>query len=219
METIFNPIIQKEHKLNTKHARIITIEGIDGAGKTSVVDNCISELNKMGYKTNHFYTSSDLNVYWQIVKNGQKNNIINNDINQLLHNIAFLTYLKTLFIDLLNDNDFVISEWYIYGKMVLSDLYTGKETSLSKTLLQNELDNGNILIPNYSFFIDTNPMIAHDRIMKRNNEFESKETLEMLNYAYNLWYKYINKYNIEKINGDLSIEQIAEKVLKRVINK
>ena len=57
METIFNPIIQKEHKLNTKHARIITIEGIDGAGKTSVVDNCISELNKMGYKTNHFYTS------------------------------------------------------------------------------------------------------------------------------------------------------------------
>lgn len=135
----------------------------------------------------------------------------------MLHNIAFLTYVRILFIDLLNNNDFVISKWYIYGKMVLSELYTRTDLCLSKKLLQTELDNGNIIIPDFSFFIDTSLLVAYNRIRQRNSVFESKETLEMLNYAYNLWSKYIEKYNIEKIDGNLRIEQITEKVLKKVI--
>ena len=141
METIFNELLAREHKLNSNHGKIITIEGIDGAGKTTIVDNCVNILNAKGYKAIHFYTSSEFNIYWDIVKRGIEYNCIDNDINQLLHNIAFLSYVNSIFIKLLNEYDYVLSEWYIYGKMVLSELYTNSSNSKSLIFLKNELIN------------------------------------------------------------------------------
>lgn len=218
METIFNDLLNKEYQLNPNHGKIITIEGIDGAGKTTIVEQCVNILNQNGYKAVHFYTSSDFNIYWNIVKKGIESKSIDVDTNQLLHNIAFLSYLNSIFISLLNEYDYVISEWYIYGKMVLTELYTdNNSSSKALKLLRTELSNGNILLPNYSFFIDTNPYIARERITKRNNILESKEELDMLIKAYSIWQNYIKKYSIEKIDGNLEIEKITSKVLKRVL--
>lgn len=218
METIFNDLLNKEYQLNPNHGKIITIEGIDGAGKTTIVEQCVNILNQNGYKAVHFYTLSDFNIYWNIVKKGIESKSIDVDTNQLLHNIAFLSYLNSIFISLLNEYDYVISEWYIYGKMVLTELYTdNNSSSKALKLLRTELSNGNILLPNYSFFIDTNPYIARERITKRNNILESKEELDMLIKAYSIWQNYIKKYSIEKIDGNLEIEKITSKVLKRVL--
>lgn len=56
-----------------------------------------------------------------------------------------------------NRNDFVITEWYLYGKMVLSDVYTGIENSMSKRTLEEYLKNGKIKEPDYSFYLDIIP--------------------------------------------------------------
>ena len=50
METIFNSMINEEKAFNNSRAKIITIEGIDGAGKTSIVENCVKRLTDSGYK-------------------------------------------------------------------------------------------------------------------------------------------------------------------------
>ena len=217
METIFNELLTKEYKLNSNHGKIITIEGIDGAGKTTIVDNCVNILNNKGYKAIHFFTSSDFNIYWEVVKRGIGYNCIDSDMNQLLHNIAFLSYINSIFITLLNEYDYVLSEWYIYGKMVLSELYTKGDNNKALELLKNELINGRIILPDYSFFIDTNPYLASERIAKRNLNFESKEKLDMLIRAYSIWDYYIDNYSIEKIDGNLQIDEITNKVLKKVL--
>lgn len=219
METIFNETLNEKHILNNTRARIITIEGIDGSGKTTAVEQCVQLLKNSGYKAIHFKTSSDFNTFWDIVKKGISYKVIDNEVNQLIHNIAFLTYIKSIFIDLLNEYDYVVSEWYIYGKMVLSELYC--QNSLNNTalsLLQNEINLGNVLMPDFSFFIDTAPLIARKRILERNDDLESKETLDMLEKAYYIWEKYINKYSIEKINGNSSPELISEQILRRVLS-
>ena len=217
METIFNRLLEKEYHLNSNHGKIITIEGIDGAGKTTVVENCVNILNQKGYKAVHFFTSSDFNIYWDIVKKGIQSDCIDSNTNQLLHNIAFLTYINSIFINLLNEYDYVISEWYIYGKMVLTEIYTHNCSSTALKLLTDELEQGNIILPDYSFFIDTNPKVARERIIKRNGTFESKESLSMLIRAYSIWQNYLNKYSIEKIDGNLEIDKITNKVLQRVL--
>ena len=217
METIFKKFVNKEIKLNDCHGKIITIEGIDGAGKTTLVDKCVKELQLRGYKAKHFYVSSNFNVFWDVVKTGINNNYIDNDMNQMLHNIYFLTYLKTLFIEYLNTYDFLLSEWYIYGKMVLSELYTKNEFCNSKKLLDLELSQNNIILPDYSFFIDTLPEEALKRIKNRNGIAESKESYNKLIEAYNIWQKYIKLYNIEVLNGMDSINVNTSKILKKVL--
>lgn len=218
METIFNENINCPSLLNESHAKIITIEGIDGAGKTSVVTELKRLLEGLGYKVSHFNTSSLYNMYWDTVKNGIELGLIDNEVNQLLHNIAFLTYIKTIFIKLLNTNDFVISEWYIYGKMVLSELYSDQEENFSKKILLSELENGKIITPDYSFYLDVSPEIAYDRIIKRKGKFELKEKYEFLKKAVIIWEKYIRTYNMIKLDATESIEEIGLKTLKRIMD-
>lgn len=220
METIFNSMINEEKAFNNSRAKIITIEGIDGAGKTSIVENCVKRLTDSGYKVEHFFTSSEFNCYWKNVDIALNEHFINSSINQMFHNIAFLTYLKTIFIDLVNSNDFVVSEWYIYGKLLLSHLYTGNENDNSKLIIEHDLLTKKIISPDYSFFVDVEPCVAYERIIKRNNRFESRENLEMLKQASFLWKKYyVHKYNMECLDGMNSVEENSKLILKKVLNR
>ena len=187
MKSIFNEKIEKEIKVNFHHAKIVTIEGIDGSGKTTLIESCVKKLSEMGYRATYFHTSSSFNTFWQIVNESVQKEFLTKDMNQIFHNVAFLTYAKTLFIDEVNNHDFVIGDWYIYGKMLLSQLYTNDSNCLSKKIIEEESVKMNLLYPDYSFFLDVSPGVTFERIQKRKMLKEEKESLEMLKKAYKLW--------------------------------
>ena len=214
METIFNKLIDDEVKKNENKCKIITIEGIDGSGKTTVVNSCVNKLHEKGYRAEHFYTSSNYNIYWNTVENLQNKGLIDISTNQILHNLAFLTYLRTEFINLLNNNDFLISEWYIYGKLLLSELYD--ESYKSKDILTSYLNEGKIIMPDYSYYLSLPIEIAYERIINRNERIESKESLIMLKKAAELWKNYIKQYDIEIIDATLTPNEISDIIIKRL---
>ena len=208
-------MINERTTLTNKDCQIITIEGIDGSGKTTTVDAVVDKMKNIGYKAKHFVVSSNYNVYWEIVEELQKKGLIDNSTNQILHNLAFLTYANTILIDLMNNNDFVITEWYTYGKLVLSDLY--EKNSRSKPLIQSFKEHHQLIEPDYSFYLDISAEESYKRIMNRNDRKESKESLEMLKKAILLWKPYLEQYKIEKIDALKSTEEISNIILKRVI--
>lgn len=219
MKTIFSEEIIEEKLVSKCAANVITIEGLDGSGKTTLINNCIDKLSDEGYKVKYFQTSSGFNVFWKTVNTYCKNGFITNDINQIFHNISFLTYLKTIFTDDLMNYDYVLTDWYIYGKMVLSELYSNDIDSVSKRILEEELKHNKIILPDYSFYIDLSPEIAFDRIAKRKNIPETKESLKMLMNAYILWEKYVDFYDIERLNGNLSSEELSNIVVDNILDK
>ena len=226
MESIFNEKISQGITLNNPNCKIISIEGIDGSGKTTLVDNCVEELRRRGYRAEHFYTASEFNRYWNVIKKMSKfeKRVISDDVNQVLHNVAFLTYVDSILIEMQNRNDFVVTEWYLYGKMVLSDLYTGTEDSMSKRMLEEYLKNGKIKEPDYSFYLDITPEESLRRIEQRNAERESKESYDMLCRAQKIWKGYIERFGITKLNAtkipqDLTNEVVGKIILPKEIDK
>lgn len=217
MKSVFNEEINREKILKPIHAKIITVEGIDGSGKTTLVESCVSKFSNLGYKVKQFQTSSDFNCFWDIVNKGVANKSIDRNMNQMFHNVAFLTYLKTLFIDELNNNDFVIGDWYIYGKMLLSELYTNDPNCTSKKLIANELTMSKIFLPDFSFYLDISPEEALKRIKKRKGIPEEKESLEMLRAASKLWKRYLSEYNIQILNGNFSTQELTDDIISRVL--
>lgn len=215
MFSIFNNLIDQTIERNDNVCKIVSIEGIDGSGKTTVVNNVVSKLQEKGYRATHFVTASDYNVFWNVVETMQKQGIVDDYVNQTLHNLVLITYLKTEFINLLNNNDFLVSEWYIYGKLLLSELYDSD--AKSKKIIESYIDNNELIFPDYSFFLEVTPEEAYRRINLRNERRESKESLLMLRKALTLWQKYIEEYNIERINGMESSEQVTSNVLRRIL--
>lgn len=67
MESIFNKSIENDSIIADKKGRIITIEGIDGSGKTTLAQNVVNEINFAGYKACIFNASSSFNVFWDVV--------------------------------------------------------------------------------------------------------------------------------------------------------
>lgn len=218
MESIFHKALASSPLLVNNHCKIVAIEGLDGAGKTTIANICVEKLIKLGYKARLFSTSSSFNEFWNVVKITIEKDpfIINSDINQILHNLVFLTYLRTKLIELQNNNDILITEWYIYSKMVLSEVYTNQIESKSKRLLECWDKEGMIRMPDYSFFLNITPEEAKKRIIKRNGIFEKKETKAMLFKAYKVWQRYIDNYNIEVIDALIDPDIISDKIIKRI---
>lgn len=215
MASIFNEIIDQEIKRNDNDCKIVTIEGIDGSGKTTIVDAVIKKLQDKGYRASHFVTASNYNVFWNVVEDMQKQDIIDNHINQILHNLTFITYLKTEFINLLNNNDFIVSEWYIYGKLVLSELYE-KDTK-SKQIIESYMNSNQLIFPDYSFFLSVSVEVANYRINNRPGRKESKESLQMLRDAMLLWQNYLNRYDIEILDGTKTPDEISNTIVRRIV--
>ena len=89
MKSIFNEKIEKEIKVNFHRAKIVTIEGIDGSGKTTLIESCVKKLSEMGYRATYFHTSSSFNTFCQIVNQSVQKEFLTKDMNQIFHNVAF----------------------------------------------------------------------------------------------------------------------------------
>lgn len=204
---------------NKDKCKIITVEGIDGSGKTTVINKCIEDLSNRGYKVNYFSSKTTFNNFWNVVKNNvlTQEDACTNDVNQTLHNICFLTYIESFLDELQENNDYLFTDWFFCGKMVLSDLFNKSENSFSKKIITSYLEKNSEFNTFKSYYIDISAKEAFKRIEIRNYEREKKESLEMLEKAKKIWENYVEKYGLIKVDAKLGSEIIAKRIVDDII--
>ena len=187
--------------------KLIAIEGIDGAGKSTLVHSVISEL----HNENCYQISGVGNMFFmKECRRIRKKNI---DFTNKFLNIAWLM------------------DFYETGKKIEKKLYEGKNVITDRYILSakvyaeatTDVDMSSFFEiysllpkPDFTFLLDIEPSIAVERIKKRNKKIAFYENEHSLNLIRKKYKEKIKRESIDVfiLNGNLEtqLNSIMEKI-------
>ncbi|OGI39668.1 MAG: dTMP kinase [Candidatus Moranbacteria bacterium RIFOXYB1_FULL_44_23] len=197
--------------MKRKKGLFIVLEGLDGSGTTTQAKFLAEYLKKRSYKIELTSEPSNniigglirgiLTRQWKITPVGL----------QLLFAADRAHHLENFVLPALKKKQVIISTRYFFSSLAFGSLDIDQ-----KWLIEI---NKKFLIPDVTFFIDTNPAECLRRIAKtriRKEFFEEKKKLEKVRKNY---YQLVKKYpRFYKIDGNKKEKEVFE-TIKRIIDK
>lgn len=194
--------------------KFIVVEGIDGSGKSTLVENLFQSLQRQKipiakyteptqYHTG-LYIRKFLKNEISLSKNEQLNAFVEDRKVSLNNNI--LPSLKS--------GKHVLLDRYFYSTCT----YQASEEYPPQKILKLNLEQ-NFLVPDAVIYLDISPEKALERIQSRNEKKEYFETLTFLNKIYNA-YKEVLPEQTLTIDGTLEkkeLVKLVEEKLKKII--
>jgi len=208
-----------------KNKLFITLEGIDGCGKSTQVKLLSENLKKAGHKVFSTFEPTDSPI-GSVIRNIFKSRI------EADHKTIAGLFVADRLDHLLNKTDGILKK-LDEGYTVISDryyfssyAYQGVHMSLDWVIASNSL-SAELLRPDINIYIDIPPEISIKRLNSGRSSIELYETIENLR---NVKEKYMevfkllkSKENIFITDGDRSPEIIASdiwnEIYKMVVNK
>lgn len=184
----------------------IVFEGLDGAGSSTQAELATKYLNGIGIKTFKTKEPTDnlvgglirgvLTHQWKISNIGL----------QLLYAGDRCHHLENKILPILKRGQTVVCDRYIFSSAAFGSIDCDEKWLLDI--------NEKFILPDITFFIDTEPKNCVERISQSRDGFELFEKIDKLEKTR---MKYIelsenNKYNIVRIDGSRSIETVSEEI-------
>lgn len=224
IKNTFNYIIDTLTTIYHSKGFVITFSGVDGAGKSTIIDN-IAQIIEKKYRKNIKVLRHRpsilpiLSVYSKGKKEAQRQ-VINSLPRQGTNNSKLSSLLRFLYYY----TDYVLGQFYIYlkytlrGTIVIYDRYYFDFINDSKRsnicLPKFITKSGYIFLikPKYNFFLYADP----ETILKRKQELDAN-TIQTLTKEYQELFQHLNKQN--KKNTYLSISNIElNNTINQIIN-
>lgn len=196
---------------------LITFEGIDGSGKSTIAKIVYKELKKE-FKV--VLTKEPTNTFLgETVKKSFKENV-----SLFTEALLFLSDHAT--------HVEKIKKLLKEGKIVISDRYSNSCFAYQGATLKQNLGKFGInsikwlreisspfeLVPDITFLLDISPEIAFKRISKRTKKTKF-EKIEFLKEVRENYLKLANEKRFIVIDGEKSIEEIKEEVVRKIKEK
>lgn len=194
----------------------ITFEGIDGCGKSSIIIEIAELLKNIGY--NVFVTrepgGTDISekIREIIIKSEKMDGITEG----LLYAASRRQHIVEKINPSLERKEIVISDRYIDSSLAYQGI--GRNIGIEQILKINSINN-KILWPNITFLLDIDPIIALERIKKRNkNDRFDKESILFHNKIRKAFLQIAKKYNnrIIIINANENKQVIIKKIFDKI---
>lgn len=197
---------------------LISITGIDGSGKSTQISMLQKWLEEQGYKSIVTKMSSRKTDRYKILRNcvtqlkEHKSIKMPLDIRAIIMAFENLIRVEEEIIHLLSDGYIVITDRYSES----TDIY------LECQDISNYWPNlmlSFIPKPDVYIYIDVSPEISYQRILKRNEQMNRHESIDMLEKLRNSFLKKKELYNYDVVDGADTQDVVFGKIKEIVLNK
>ena len=201
--------------------RFIVIEGLDGSGKTSVIERLV-EILKIHTFVKPFVTEEPTKAL-----------SIGKYIRRYMKNTkgrkhSLLVEALLFFADRYDHLDKIINPWLDKGYLVISDRYWYSTIAYQGAQTSRDMQEDNIIpwlynlmqfttTPDYAFYLDVSLDTAFERLKsghRRLTIFEDREMLERVK----VWYeKMVDQKLLISVDGEMSVNEIATTIFRIIM--
>ncbi|MEM1533329.1 MAG: dTMP kinase [Desulfurococcaceae archaeon] len=192
----------------SKRGAIVAIEGLDGAGKTTVAKWLVGRLIEMGIKAEYTYEPTD-SKFVEALKS--YSNVRTPQLDALAYAADRLIHLYKVVIPLIDQGYVVVMDRYFYSSIA----YQGAMGVPPSWIMDvNRYANP----PDLAIYIDVDPEIGLRRVKSKNaaRRFEEYESLKLLREARRIYLKLVEEGLLVYVNGMRPLEEVEMEVLRHV---
>jgi dTMP kinase len=186
----------------------VVLEGIDGAGKTTIANMLVRELTEMGFKVTYTYEPTDSEIV-NIVKTNF-NYLRDPFIDALTFALDRLIHVKSKILPALEEGQIVVSDRYYYSSVA----YQGAMGAPIEWVLEV---NKWALRPDIAIYLDVDPEIALERKQSTSSRFSEFEKLELEYKVREIYLKLASMGLLVLVDASRSIEEVYDDVRRHVL--
>jgi len=185
----------------------IVLEGIDGAGKTTIANMLLRYLNGKRYNTIYTYEPYD-SLYVEILKT-KYNELRDAYLDALTYAADRVIHLKTVIKPYLEKNYIVICDRYFYSSVAYQ---SAQGAPLDWILEINKF----ALKPDIAIYLDVDPEIGLRRRRKLKSRFPEYEVLDFLVKVRNAYLELVNRGMLTLIDARREVNTVFKEVIEIV---
>ncbi len=193
----------------SRRGAIVAIEGLDGAGKTTIAKWLVEQLNGMGVKAEYTYEPTD-SRFVEALKS--YSSIRTPQLDALIYAADRLVHLYRVVIPLIDQGYVVVMDRYFYSSVA----YQGAMGIPISWIMEV---NKYAIPPDLAIYIDVDPEVGLDRVRSKNaaRRFEEYESLKLLREARRIYLKLVEEGLLVYVNGMRPLEEVEAEVLRHVL--
>jgi dTMP kinase len=186
----------------------ICVEGLDGCGKTTQTKLLVRRLRRKRYDA--IYTAEpSRGKIGKFIKrhclHGEKR--VSSIIEALLFAADRFEHVEDVIVPAIGKGKIVVSDRYVYSSLA----YQG---AAGLDLEWIEKVNEHAIHPDLAFFIDVKPEIVVKRLKPKKSVMENLQTQQKVREVY---MKFVENGELVKIDGNGSVQEVAESILKAAL--
>ena len=186
----------------------ICVEGLDGCGKTTQTKLLVRRLRRKRYAA--IYTAEpSRGKIGKFIKrhclHGEKR--VSSIIEALLFAADRFEHVEDVIVPAIRKGKIVVSDRYVYSSLA----YQGAAGLDSEWIAKV---NEHAIHPDLAFFIDVKPEVVVKRLKPKKSVMENLQTQQKVREVY---MKFVENGELVKIDGNGSVQEVAESILKAAL--
>ena len=189
-----------------KKGILIVIEGLDGAGKTTIAKWLVDLFNKRGYSALYTYEPTD-SLFVKALKSYAEYRSA--ELDALTYAADRLVHLKSKVLPALEEGKIVVMDRYYFSSIA----YQGAQGAPIEWVIEL---NKYARRPDLAIYIDVEPEIGLKRLSGKtsSSRFPEYEKLELLRRVREIYMVLVNRGWLILIDGSRDLDSVKNEVLK-----